>query len=93
MPVQKFSTDATLHRRMVSAMKIDRIVARLSLSTGLPQIFVGAQKRLVSSRFFAIAHGRCALRAQRARCRRHRRAQAHDMCTSMRGRCVAYTLP
>jgi hypothetical protein len=37
--VQKFSTDASTHRRMVSAMKIDRAVARLSLSIGVLQNF------------------------------------------------------
>jgi hypothetical protein len=37
--VQKFSTDASMHRRMVSAMKIDRAVVRLSMSTGVLPIF------------------------------------------------------
>jgi hypothetical protein len=91
--VQKFSTDASMHRRMVSAMKIDRITAPLLMSTGLRPIFQGVLKRLVSSDVFAFASKRCALHTPRARCSRLHRARMLFMCVSPRGQRVAYTLP
>jgi hypothetical protein len=93
LPVQKFSTDATAHRRMVSVKKIDRVVARFSMSTGAPSIFHDIQKRHVSSRVFAFTIERCTLCAPRACWRLHRRAKARHMYISMCARRVAYTLP
>jgi hypothetical protein len=48
---KKFSTDAIVHRRMVSAAEIDRSVARFFMSTGLPRISPARKNALLNRAF------------------------------------------